>query len=421
MKVLLIGSGGREHALAFKLKQSPLLKELKVFSGNGGFEPSEILSKTSMDLNDKKSVQSFVKKEAFDLVVVGPEDPLVNGISDWMEEISVLCFGPSAYCSQLEGSKDFAKKLMQELGIPTAAYKTFIEYKSAREYALSQKLPLVIKADGLAAGKGVSVCTEYTEVETALSDIFEKKKFGASGNQVVIEEFMDGEEASVFALCDGENYLMLPAAQDHKRAFDEDRGPNTGGMGAYAPAPIVTQELYKKIAERVFDPMLKGLKAKGHPYKGLLYAGLMIGKDNELRIVEFNCRFGDPETQVILLLLETDLLSILLNCAKGNLGNTILSMKAESAVTVVLAAEGYPSEYKKDIPLSLKSTPEGIVVFHAGTHLKENQLYSNGGRVLNITATGKDLAKAIQNVYRYIDELKIDGLFYRKDIGHRAL
>ncbi|MCC6275564.1 MAG: phosphoribosylamine--glycine ligase, partial [Leptospiraceae bacterium] len=285
LKVLLIGGGGRESALAWKIKESPLLSELKVFPGNGGFSPNEILPVGSFDLKNKFSTQKFIEREKFDLVIVGPEDPLVDGIADWLSEIHIPCFGPSSYCAQLEGSKDFAKSLMNEFGVPTAGYATFTEFEEAKKHVESGSTPVVVKADGLAAGKGVAVCKSKEEAIAFLHEIFISLKFGKSGNKVVIEEFMEGEEASVFGICDGENFVLFPAAQDHKRAFDNDEGPNTGGMGAYAPAPIVDEKIFSKIREQIFRPMIVGLKKKGHPYRGLLYAGLMISKSGEARVV----------------------------------------------------------------------------------------------------------------------------------------
>ncbi|MCB1176742.1 MAG: phosphoribosylamine--glycine ligase, partial [Leptospiraceae bacterium] len=313
MKVLLIGSGGREHAIAYKLRQSSLLTELKVFPGNGGFLENEVLPSTSMNLKNKESVQSFVKENKFELVVVGPEEPLVDGISDWMSEINVPCFGPSSYCAKLEGSKDFAKNLMIEFGVPTAKYATFHDLNSSLDYIKDHPTPIVVKADGLAAGKGVAVCSNKEDAIQFLKEIFEDKKFGASGSKVVIEEFLEGQEASIFGICDGEKFLLFPASQDHKRAYDNDEGPNTGGMGAYAPAPIVTEEVLQKVKNQIFTPMIKGLQKKGHPYKGLLYAGLMINSSGDPNVVEFNCRFGDPETQGLMLLLEDDLLKLMLD------------------------------------------------------------------------------------------------------------
>jgi phosphoribosylamine---glycine ligase len=422
MKVLLIGGGGREHALAYKMKQSKLLTELKVFPGNGGFLEHELVPAGSVELKDKKSVQKFVKDNHFDFVVIGPEDPLVDGIIDWLNEIGVKCFGPSAYCSQLEGSKFFAKTIMQEANVPTASYTKFTDGSLAKEYVQTKGVPIVIKADGLAAGKGVTVCHLLEEAYTALDDIFIHNKFGNNNRSVVIEDFMDGEEASVFAMCDGDTYLLFPAAQDHKRAFDGDKGPNTGGMGAYTPAPVVTESLYEEVKQTIFTPLLQKLKEKGYPYKGLLYAGLMIDKHGKAKVVEFNCRFGDPETQALMLLLESDLLELMLACANGNLHEKNISFKTGFANVVVLAAEGYPEKYKKDIILHLpKADNQDTVVFHAGTIRKGDKLLSSGGRVLGVASYHSSIQTSLDSSYAYIQGLRIEGLFYRKDIGFRAL
>ncbi|HRG48336.1 MAG TPA: phosphoribosylamine--glycine ligase [Leptospiraceae bacterium] len=422
MKVLLLGSGGRESALAYKLRQSPLLKELKVFPGNGGFPLQELLSKSALNLKDKASTVSFIQKEKFDLVVVGPEEPLVDGIVDWLEEAGIPCFGPSKYCAQLEGSKDFAKTLMKEFGVPTARYETFSDYDSAKTYLEREGVPIVIKADGLAAGKGVTVCFKMEEALNALKEIFLDNKFGASGAKVVIEEFMQGEEASIFAISDGANFIILPALQDHKRAYDGDTGPNTGGMGAYCPAPIATDKVYAQVRKEVFQPMLDGLRKKGFPYKGLLYAGFMVDKSGYARVVEFNCRFGDPETQSLMLLIQDDLLEIFLQSAKGNLTKKEITLREGASCIVVLAANGYPNDYIKNIPLNLPKPMAGVEIFHAGTNRGEDgTLLSTGGRILGISSYASNLKTAVNNAYSYIKENPQDNTFYRTDICHRAL
>lgn len=421
MKVLLIGSGGRESAIAYKIRKSPLLRELKVYPGNAGFLDSELVPKDQINLKDKTSVQEFVKKNGILFVIVGPEEPLVDGIADWLQEIDVPCFGPSQYCARLEGSKAFAKNLMQSIGVPTARYATFSDFASAKEYIQNHPLPIVVKFDGLAAGKGVSVCATKEEAEKFLEEIFIKNKF-ANNSHVVIEEFLEGEEASVFALCDGERFLMLPAAQDHKRAFDEDKGPNTGGMGAYAPAPIVTPEVYQKIKTQIFEPIFRTLRESGNPYRGLLYAGLMIDKNQNPKVVEFNVRFGDPETQAILMLLEDDLLELMWECASERLHRESLRIKEGSSAVVVLAAEGYPETYKKDIPLNLKTpTNPNTIIFHAGVTKRDGNLFSNGGRILGVSSYGKTLQEAVDSCYSYLKENPIPHTFYRTDIAKKAL
>lgn len=421
MKVLLIGSGGRESAIAYKIKQSPLLRELKVYPGNAGFLEKEIVPKDKINLKDKNSVQDFVRKNGILFVIVGPEEPLVDGIADWLSEIDVPCFGPSKYCAQLEGSKAFAKNLMQSIGIPTARYATFNNLEDAKNYIQTHPTPIVVKYDGLAAGKGVSVCQTKEEAEKFLTDIFLEHKF-ANNNTVVIEEFLEGEEASIFALCDGERFIMFPAAQDHKRAFDGDKGPNTGGMGAYAPASIVTPQLYEKVKTHIFEPLFDALRKSGNPYKGLLYAGLMIDKEDNPKVVEFNVRFGDPETQAILMLLEDDLLELMWECAGEKLHKTSLKIKEGASAVVVLAAQGYPNSYKKSIPLLLKSpNNSNTVLFHAGTSLENGKLVSNGGRILGVTSYGKTLKEAVELCYEYLQANYIEGTFYRTDIAKKAL
>jgi phosphoribosylamine---glycine ligase len=421
MKVLLIGNGGRESAIAYKIKQSKLLSELKVYPGNGGFLREEIIPKNTFNLKNKESVQKFVIQEKFEFVIVGPEEPLVDGITDWMDEISIPCFGPSKYCANLEGSKDFAKNLMKEFNVPTANYETFYDYENAIKYLQNKKLPIVIKADGLAAGKGVTVALDKTEAIHALESIFIERKFGSSGSKVVIEEFMEGEEASIFAICDGNNFLVLPAAQDHKRALDGDKGPNTGGMGAYAPAPIIKDEILEKVKEKIFKPMLNGLKIKGYPYKGLLYAGLMIF-NNEPKVVEFNARFGDPETQALMLLLEDDLLQIMYESAKGKFTIDKLNIKKGFSTIVVLAASGYPGDYSKGMEINFKN-PESnsTIIFHAGTQISEDKILSNGGRILGIASFAETLQQSVDLCYHYLKNNQVQNTFFRKDIAGRAL
>ncbi|WCL49077.1 phosphoribosylamine--glycine ligase [Leptospira sp. GIMC2001] len=423
LRVLLLGSGGREHAIADSLLQSPLLADLKVYPGNGGFDPEIILPAGTLDWKDKEKFQNACRGK-YDFVFVGPEDPLVAGVSDWLQEIGIPCFGPSAYCAQIEGSKDFAKKLMMEANVPTAKHKTFYEHLESVEYVRSHGCPIVIKADGLAAGKGVTVCLKLDEAEQALNEIFLDKKFGASGSKVVIEDFLEGEEASIFAICDGKDFLLLPAAQDHKRAYDNDEGPNTGGMGAYCPAPIATSSVIQIVEKDIVAPILQVLKDKGKPYVGILYVGLMINAKGLPSVVEFNCRFGDPETQAVLQLLEDDLLELTWKAANGQLSSQqSLRISEGSSSIVVLAAEGYPNDYKKDITLNIP-IPEysGTKVFHAGTKRSSNgNITSTGGRILGITTKSKTLKDSIDKTYSFLNTFSIPFTFYRKDIGRRAL
>lgn len=420
-KVLLIGSGGREHALADAISKSNVLESLKVFPGNGGFSSDVLLSPNEISITDKSKFFEYIKTSKTNLVVVGPEDPLVNGIADWCDEIGILCFGPSAYCAQVEGSKHFAKEMMKRAKVPTASFAVFTDHESAWSYAQKELLPLVVKADGLAAGKGVTVAFELKEVKRALDEIFLESKFGQSGNKVVIESFLEGEEASLFVITDGERYMCLPAAQDHKRAYDGDIGPNTGGMGAYAPAPIVTDSVLSKVKSKVIEPMLDDFRRSGHPYKGLLYVGLMITKEGEPSVVEFNCRFGDPETQCVLRLIDEDILPIFNASAIGNLPERNLKLKQGSSAVVVLAAKGYPDSPEKGMVLEIPANEGNVVVYHAGTKKENSSTLANGGRILGITSFGKSLKEAIDECYVFLGKLKAPNTFYRKDIGRRAL
>lgn len=420
-KVLLIGSGGREHALADAISKSNSLESLKVFPGNGGFSKDVLVDPSEISITDKSKFFDYIKSSETNLVIVGPEDPLVNGLSDWCAEINIPCFGPSAYCAQVEGSKHFAKEMMKRAKVPTASFAVFTDHESAWSYAQKEILPMVVKADGLAAGKGVTVAFEMKEVKQALDEIFLESKFGESGNKVVLESFLEGEEASLFVISDGERYMCLPAAQDHKRAYDGDIGPNTGGMGAYAPAPIVTGAVLSLVKEQIIEPMLADFRSSGHPYKGLLYVGLMITKEGIPSVVEFNCRFGDPETQCVLRLLDEDILPIFYASAIGNLPERNLKLKEGSSAIVVLAAKGYPDSPQKGMSLEIPSNEGNVVVYHAGTKRQENQILANGGRILGITSFGKTLKDAIQDCYSFLTKIKAPETYYRKDIGRRAL
>lgn len=421
LKVLLIGSGGREHAIAHSILKSPMLGELKIFPGNAGMDSAMVLKPEEISINEKNKFIEFLKQTAIDFVIVGPEDPLVAGLADWCELAGVPCFGPSEYCAQIEGSKHFAKQMMQKANVPTATYAVYSDFDSAWNYCLAQQFPLVIKADGLAAGKGVTVAFEKSEAETALKDIFIAQKFGSSGEKVVIESFLQGEEASLFVITDGKNYVCLPAAQDHKRAYDGDTGPNTGGMGAYAPAPIVTPKVLSVIEKDIINPMLEEFSKAGHPYKGLLYVGLMIADDGKPSVVEFNCRFGDPETQCVLRLVDEDLLQLLFEASTKSLQSRAIQLKKGSSAIVVLAAEGYPNNPKKGMTLEIPSNDDKVVVFHAGTKRENDRLVASGGRVLGITAVANSLKESVDLCYAFLPRIKSEGTFYRKDIGRRAL
>lgn len=424
MKVLLLGSGGREHALFWKISQSPRLTELRVFPGNGGFPVEAIVPDSaglSLDSDKLSTIVEYVRREKFDLVVVGPEQPLVDGIVDLLAGVC-LAFGPVRAAARLEGSKDFSKSFMDRHGIPTAQSRTFTELAPALAYLHGLTAPVVIKADGLAAGKGVVVAEDLATAEEALRDRLERNVFGSAGHTVLIEEFMAGEEASVFAICDGERAVPFLASQDHKRAYDGDQGPNTGGMGAYLPVPFMNDPaLVRQVQTEVLDRAMAGMRADGSPYRGLLYAGLMV-KNGRARVVEFNVRFGDPETQALMRLLDEDLLEWMTLSASGRLPERPLRMKPGAALVVVVAAEGYPGVYKKDVDLKNIDSDEGdIIFFHAGTRRAGDRILSTGGRVLGVTAIGPDLGAARTAVYSRLKNIEADGVFYRKDIGEKAL
>jgi phosphoribosylamine--glycine ligase len=418
MRVLLIGSGGREHALAWKLAQSPLLSALYVAPGNGG--TSDVAQNIALDPADHAAVVGWAKANAIDFVVIGPDAPVVAGLGDDVRAAGIACFGPSKAAGQLEGSKGFTKALCDEMGIPTAAYRRFEAVEPALAYVRQKGTPIVIKADGLALGKGVTVAMHIAAAEHAIKDCF-NGAFGASGASVVIEDFLEGEEASFFVLCDGERTLPLATAQDHKRAYDGDNGPNTGGMGAYSPAPVMTDALIAQTMQEIIEPTVRGLKARGTPYQGVLYAGLMLTRDGP-KLIEYNARFGDPETQPMMLRLESDLLDLLHATATGDLSGKTAMWRPEPALTTVLASKGYPGPYKKDTPIGpLPAETADLVVFHAGTRRDGQQLLSNGGRVLNVTTLGKTVAEAKERADAAIAQIDWPEGFHRHDIGWRAI
>jgi len=418
MNVLLIGGGGREHALAWKLKQSPLLDRLYCAPGNAGI--AAVAECLKLDIADHAAIARFCKEKAIGLVVIGPEAPLVAGLADALAASGIAVFGPSREAAQLEGSKGFTKDLCAEHGIPTAAYRRFDAADAAKAYLAGQSLPIVVKADGLAAGKGVVVAATREEAEAAVDACFS----GALGEGgVVIEEFLDGEEASFFALVDGETALPLATAQDHKRAYDGDRGPNTGGMGAYSPAPVMTPALCAQVMEKIVLPTVRAMKARGTPFKGVLYAGLMI-KDGVAKLIEYNVRFGDPEAQVLMLRLKSDLLPALLAVAEGRLRGVSLDWHAEPALCVVMAAKGYPGAYEKGSEikgLEAAGADPNVVIFHAGTRRDRERILADGGRVLGVTARGSTIAEAKFRAYAAIDKIDWPGGFCRSDIGWRAI
>ncbi len=420
MNVLLIGSGGREHALALALSKSPLLGTLFAAPGNPGI--GQIAENVAVDVADHKAVIDFCRLMKVEFVVVGPEAPLVAGLVDDLAAAGIPAFGPGKAAAQLEGSKGFTKDLARDFDIPTAAYGRFKDKASAHAYLDAHPAPIVVKADGLAAGKGVIVAMSEKEAREAVDAIF-SGAFGEAGAEIVIEEFMEGEEASFFALCDGERALSFASAQDHKRVGEGDTGPNTGGMGAYSPAPIMSEEMSARVMAEIIAPTLRGMKARGAPYKGVLFAGLMLTKDGP-KLIEFNARFGDPETQVMLPRLEEDLLPLLMACAKGNLRSEPVKLSPRTALTVVFAAKGYPENPQKGSTIrhvERAASMDGVILFHAGTKQQGADLVANGGRVLNVTGLGTNVKEARERAYAGLDAIDWPEGFCRRDIGWRAL
>jgi len=422
MKALIIGNGGREHALAWKIEQSPLVKKVFVAPGNGGTDLEEKIENIDIDINDINQLVLFAKKEKIDLTIIGPEVTLSKGIVDTFIENKLKVFGPKKLAAQLESSKDFAKSFMDRHKIPTAKYKTFTKIKDAHRYINEEGAPIVIKADGLAAGKGVVVAMTVQEALVAVDSMLEDNLFGDAGARVVIEEFLTGEEVSFIVICDGNSILPLASSQDHKRLLDLDLGPNTGGMGAYSPAPIVTPELHRKIMSEVIEPTTEGMKKDGIEFSGFLYAGLMIDKDNNIKTLEFNCRMGDPETQPILFRLKSDLFEILLAAANKDIKNYEAKWEVGSAITVVIAADNYPNQPKiNDEILNYNNNNKDAYIFHAGTILKNKRIYTAGGRVLGVTAKGDSLKNAQEMAYALVKKIEFNGMQYRADIGNKAL
>ena len=419
MNVLVIGSGGREHAIVWKVSQSPKLTKLYALPGNSGTaELAENVNGISVD--DHAAVALFCKDKQIDLVIVGPEAPLAAGLVDALAAEEIRCFGPSQAAAQIEASKSFAKDFMARHNIPTAKYATFSNYDESVHYLQSVDYPIVIKASGLAAGKGVILPETDEEAKSMLEDILVKKVFGEAGAEVVIEERMTGQEVSLMAFTDGTSVVPMLPAQDHKRLLDGDQGLNTGGMGAYAPAPIFTSEMMNEAIEKVLSPAVNGMKSEGNPFVGVLYAGLML-TPNGIRTLEFNCRFGDPETQVVLPLLETDLVEIATACADGNLTNINIQWKDNAAVCVVLASKGYPEKVESGKVVTIEKLPDDMVCFHAGTKIENEKIITSGGRVFGLTAWAEDIASAVKKVYANFDKVTFDGMQYRSDIAHRAL
>ncbi len=420
MNILVLGSGGREHALAWKIAGSPLVERLYCAPGNAGIAKECEL--VALDPADHAAVRAFSKARKIDLVVVGPEAPLCAGIVDDLAAAGIKAFGPSRAAARLEGSKGFTKNLCKANNIPTAAYARFNAAAPAIAYIRQHGLPVVVKADGLAAGKGVVVAQSLAEAQSAIERMF-AGELGAAGAELVIEEFLHGEETSFFALCDGETAIALACAQDHKRAFDGDRGPNTGGMGAYSPAPIMSDDLSSRVMDEIVMPTVRAMKSMGTPYKGVLYAGLMITSAGP-QLIEYNVRFGDPECQVLMLRLMSDLVPALLACCDGVLKNFDLRWYADAALTVVMAAKGYPGAYAKGSViegLDAAAAVEGVEIFHAGTLAQDGRILANGGRVLDVCATGKTIAQAQARAYRAVDCIRWSDGFCRRDIGFQAV
>ncbi|MCY9836280.1 phosphoribosylamine--glycine ligase [Aeromonas media] len=423
MKVLIIGNGGREHALAWKAKQSPMVTRVFVAPGNAGTAHEGSIENIAIEATDIQGLLAFAKAQQIGLTIVGPEAPLVKGVVDAFRAEGLAIFGPTAAAAQLEGSKAFAKDFLARHAIPTAEYQNFTEVEPALAYLREKGAPIVIKADGLAAGKGVIVAMELEEAEAAVRDMLSGNAFGDAGARVVIEEFLDGEEASFIVMVDGEHVLPMATSQDHKRVGDGDTGLNTGGMGAYSPAPVVTDAVHQKVMEQVIMPTVRGMAAEGNVYTGFLYAGLMIDGQGNPKVIEFNCRFGDPETQPIMLRMRSDLVELCLAACAGKLDQVEAIYDPRVAIGVVLAAGGYPGDYQQGKPISGLPVEEasGEKVFHAGSQLAGDTIVTAGGRVLCATALGHTVAEAQQRAYQLAGRIQWDGVFYRKDIGWRAI
>ena len=423
MNILIIGSGGREHALAWKAAQSSHVKKVFVAPGNAGTALEANVENIAIDILDFAKLAEFVQNNGVELTIVGPEVPLVAGVVDYFNERNLPCFGPTKGAAQLEGSKAFTKDFLARHKIPTADYQNFTAVEPALAYLRAKGAPIVIKADGLAAGKGVIVAETLLQAEDAVRDMLSGNAFGEAGCRVVIEEFLAGEEASFIVMVDGKNILPMATSQDHKRVGDGDTGPNTGGMGAYSPAPVVTPEIHDRVMRDIIRPTVDGMAAEGNTYTGFLYAGLMINNAGVPKIIEYNCRFGDPETQPIMLRLQSDLVELCLAALKGDLNKVTAEWDSRAAIGVVLAAGGYPNNYKKGDVISGLPTVEiaGEKVFHAGTQSKDGNTLTNGGRVLCATALGNTVSEAQQRAYKLVEKISWNEMFYRKDIGYRAI
>jgi len=421
MNILIIGSGGREHAIAWKCAQDDFVKHIYVCPGNAGTYLEDKVSNIDIDTKKFNLIEEFCVKEQIDLVIIGPEQPLVDGLTDYLQNKGIKTFGPSKSAAQLEGSKTFSKDFFVKYDIPTAEYKSFEDFDSSVNYLDEISYPTVVKADGLAAGKGVIICENKESAIEALNSIFKDKAFGKAGNRVVIEEFLEGEEASFIAVVSKDKIIPLVTSQDHKAVGDGDVGLNTGGMGAYSPAPIVTEEMQKKILEKVMYPTMKGLINEGFPYLGFLYAGLMI-KDGDLKVLEFNCRFGDPETQPILIRLKSSLVELCLAAIDDKLNSYSINWSKKHACGVVIASKGYPESYDVDKEVRIKLNEENdLKLFHAGTKYVDDKIITSGGRVFCATALGNDLKEAQEKAYNLVNSVDFEGSFFRKDIGFKGI
>ncbi len=418
---MVTGGGGREHALAWCAIQSPLVEKVYVVPGNAGTEMDSGCENVDIDVMDFTGQIAFARANDVGLTIIGPEAPLVEGAVDTFKEAGLKCFGPDRGAAQLEGSKTFTKDFMRKYEIPTADYDSFDDVDSAIRFARSMSLPVVVKADGLAAGKGVIIAASHEEAEDTIRDMLTANKFGEAGARVVIEEFMPGEEASFIVIADGSSFISFASSQDHKAAYDGDRGPNTGGMGAYSPAPVVTDVVHQRIVDRVIKPTIEGMSREGHPYTGFLYAGLMIDEDGNPRVIEFNCRFGDPETQPVMMRMRSDLVKLCIDAIDGNLGDRKIEFSPEVALTVVMAAGGYPNDYNKGDAIEGLDAVTNGKVFHAGTRFEAGEVVTNGGRVLGVTAMGSTVKQAQQKAYAIADQIRYRDKYCRTDIGYRAI
>ena len=421
MKILIIGSGGREHALAWKCASSEKTEKVYVAPGNAGTALEDKVENINIAYNDIEGLLSFALNNDIDLTIVGPEEPLVKGVVDTFEDNNLRIFGPSKAASQLEGSKSFCKDFLEKYQIPTAGYKTFTDPELACRYLQDQKFPIVIKADGLAAGKGVIIAETLEHAERTVKDMLEDNQFGDAGSRVVIEDFLEGEEASFIVMVDGENILPMATSQDHKARDNGDLGPNTGGMGAYSPAPVVTEEIYSRVMREVIEPTVQGMKADGNIYKGFLYAGLMIAKDGSIKVLEYNCRFGDPETQPIMMRLKSNLPELCSMAVDGLLDQAEIEWDNRVSLGVVLAADGYPGSYNSGEIIGLPKDSQDSKVFHAGTKSDNGKVLSSGGRVLCATSLGESIQDAQKNAYKLLSQIDWAGSYYRTDIGFKAI